>query len=324
MLRIAVTCTAVPRCVRVARKGIKMKWVVRPALLATLALAQILIPAIGPPAGPDPIAAQIKVDGPIGPGSVYSSGNIAIALTDLATTDSLLSVPLGGAVIEISVRLRINHPRLADLDIQLISPDGTAVKLANNVGGSNADFGAGTASCAGVLTAFDDDATTSVFGGAGPGIQRKFTAELQRADSDPNHGLTAPKASCGDPAKCCSSNDLPRPRIREPNSEPTASRAIAFVDLLRELPGDAHDRGRNPVVPSAFMRHVGDPEDREPGGNAVPTGTNLTRDAGSRHSPLRDYSFLNPQIARIVGHCQRTLSQRALGARSNRPMRLTS
>jgi len=41
-------------------------------------------------------------------------------------------------------------------------------------------------------------------------------------------------------------------------------------------------------------------------------------------SALRDYSFLNQQIVRIVGHCQRTLSQRALGARSNRPMPLAS
>ena len=145
-----------------------MDWILRPALVATVGLGQILAPQALPAGSPDQIPDQISVEASVGPSSVYSSADLATALADGATTDSTMFVSGRGAITDISVRLRIAHPRLADLDIQLIAPDGTAVKLANNVGGTNADFGAGNANCSGILTTFDDDATTSVLAGAGP------------------------------------------------------------------------------------------------------------------------------------------------------------
>jgi subtilisin-like proprotein convertase family protein len=145
-----------------------MDWILRPALVAMVGLGQVLAPQTQPPLGPDQSVERIRVEAPVGPGSVYSTGDLATLLIDNATTDSLLSVSGAGAVIDISVRLRIGHPRLMDLDIHLMSPDGTVVKLANDVGGLNADFGAGNVTCGGLLTTFDDDATTSVLAGAAP------------------------------------------------------------------------------------------------------------------------------------------------------------
>ena len=143
-----------------------LDWIVRQALVAIVGVGQMLAPQTIPAASPD--ESQIKVEASLGPGSVYSTGNISTVLTDTATTNSQLFVPARGAIIDISLRLRIAHPRLADLDIQLISPDGTPLKVLYRVGGASADFGAGNASCTGSLTTFDDDATTSILGGASP------------------------------------------------------------------------------------------------------------------------------------------------------------
>jgi subtilisin-like proprotein convertase family protein len=145
-----------------------MDWIVRPALVAAIGLGQLVAPQTIPAPSPDQLPTQIRVEAPVGPPALFTSGDIAVALTDLATTTSVISVNVAGSVTDISVRLRIDHPRLHDLDISLISPDGTTVKLVKNVGGANADFGAGNANCSGVMTAFDDDATTSVLGGVGP------------------------------------------------------------------------------------------------------------------------------------------------------------
>jgi subtilisin-like proprotein convertase family protein len=144
-----------------------MDWIVRRALVAMVGFGHIFTPQTPAP-GSDQRSTPIRVEASVGPSSVYSTGDIAIALTDNATTDSLLSVTGFGAVIDIRVRLRIAHPRLRDLDIQVVAPDGTAVKLANGVGADTADFGAGGANCSGLLTTFADDATTSVLAGATP------------------------------------------------------------------------------------------------------------------------------------------------------------
>ena len=147
-----------------------MNWIVRPALAAMIGFGQMLAPQPLPAPSPS----QVRVEAPVGPASVYGSGNIATALSDFATTDSILLVPARGAITDISVRLRIGHPRIRDLDIQLISPDGTAVMLVNRAGGDTADLGAGSANCSGLQTMFDDGVTTSVSTGMGPflGVHR--------------------------------------------------------------------------------------------------------------------------------------------------------
>ena len=143
-------------------------WILRPALVATVGLGQIFAPQTLPASSPDQRPKHVRVEDSVEPGSVYSTGDIAIALPNVATTDSTLAVPGFGAVIDISVRLRISHTRVGDLNIQLVAPDRTVVKLANNIGGEDDDFGAGNAGCSGLLTTFDDDATTSGLGGRAP------------------------------------------------------------------------------------------------------------------------------------------------------------
>jgi Proprotein convertase P-domain len=86
----------------------------------------------------------------------YSSGNIAVAIPDASTAQSTISVPDGGAVFGIDVRIRLNHTFDEDLAIYLIAPDGTTVELATNVGGSGANFGSGATGCGGTFTVFND------------------------------------------------------------------------------------------------------------------------------------------------------------------------
>jgi subtilisin-like proprotein convertase family protein len=147
-----------------------IEWIVRPAFVAAIAVGQILAPQSLPARSAGQTSEQIRIDAAMGPGSVFSSGDLVTALGDNAITNSYLAVSAatGGAVIDISVRLRINHPRVSDLDIQLVGPDGTTVKLAGDVGQLSADFGSGSANCSGTLTTFDDDAPTAVFGATAP------------------------------------------------------------------------------------------------------------------------------------------------------------
>jgi subtilisin-like proprotein convertase family protein len=143
-------------------------WIVRPALVATVGLGQMLAPQTIPAPSSDQVPARVRVEAPVGPSSTYSTGTLATALTDNGTTDSTLFVSDYGVVTDISVRLRIDHQRTADLDIQLITPDGTPVRLARRVGKSASDFGASTANCSGLMTTFDDAASSSVLAGVSP------------------------------------------------------------------------------------------------------------------------------------------------------------
>jgi subtilisin-like proprotein convertase family protein len=147
-----------------------MDWIVRPAMVAMVGfgLGQIFAPQTIPAPSPDQASTHIRVEASVGPASVYSTGALTTALTDDATTDSTLFVADYGTITDIDVRLRINHPDLVDLDIHLIAPDGTAVKLAPRVGKSGADFGAAGANCSGLMTTFDDDAAGTALAGTAP------------------------------------------------------------------------------------------------------------------------------------------------------------
>jgi subtilisin-like proprotein convertase family protein len=100
--------------------------------------------------------------------SVYSSGNIATPIPDLGTVDIPINVSDTGTVLDINVRVRLNHTFTQDLSISLISPAGTTVPLATQRGGSGDNYGAGTNNCSGTKTVFDDSAATSISAGASP------------------------------------------------------------------------------------------------------------------------------------------------------------
>lgn len=98
----------------------------------------------------------------------YSTGNIAVTLPDLTTTDIPLTVAEAKTVLDVRVRIRLNHTYDSDLVISLISPDGVEVKLSQRRGSSGDNFGSGTNDCSGTFTEFRDDAATSIGSGAAP------------------------------------------------------------------------------------------------------------------------------------------------------------
>ena len=64
---------------------------------------------------------------------------------DDATTNSIIRVPRRQLVADVSVGVRIDHPRAADLMLSLVSPSGTRVVLAQNRGGPlGENYGFGT------------------------------------------------------------------------------------------------------------------------------------------------------------------------------------
>ena len=100
--------------------------------------------------------------------SSYSTGNIAVPIPDLATTDIPISVPDAETILDVRLRLRLNHTFDSDLDISLISPNGVVVKLSNNNGLDGDNFGSGPNDCSGSLTEFRDDAATPISAGVAP------------------------------------------------------------------------------------------------------------------------------------------------------------
>ncbi|MCR9201189.1 MAG: proprotein convertase P-domain-containing protein, partial [Planctomycetaceae bacterium] len=87
----------------------------------------------------------------------YSSTG-AVAIGDLGVATSTVSIPDVGHATDINVTLDLSHSLTSDLEVTLISPDGTRILLANAVG-AGADF---------TGTIFDDEAGTDIAAGANP------------------------------------------------------------------------------------------------------------------------------------------------------------
>ncbi len=98
----------------------------------------------------------------------YSSGNISVPIPDNGTVEHTINVPDTGTIVDVDVKIRINHTWDADLDIYLIHPDGTMVELSTDNGGSGDDYGSGPTDCTGTFTVFDDEATTPITSGTPP------------------------------------------------------------------------------------------------------------------------------------------------------------
>jgi extracellular elastinolytic metalloproteinase len=111
---------------------------------------------------------QVGAPTSIGSAITAGTGNVAIPLPDVATTEIPITVTETGFVGDVNVRLRLNHTFDGDLAISLIAPDGTSVPLSNNRGGAGDNFGTGTNDCSGVQTVFDDSAATAISAGVAP------------------------------------------------------------------------------------------------------------------------------------------------------------
>jgi subtilisin-like proprotein convertase family protein len=107
------------------------------------------------------------------------SSNVAYAITDYATTQSplLFQGPSGNQ--KVTVTLDITHTYDADLDVYLVSPTGTRVKLFSDVGASSDNFTA---------TTFDDAALTAIADGTAPftGVFQPMALLSTFANENPN------------------------------------------------------------------------------------------------------------------------------------------
>lgn len=104
------------------------------------------------------------------PGSTssFSTGNILAPISDSSTVDVHLTVPNLGTVNTVQALVRLNHTFDADIDMFLIDPLGHTVELSTDNGGSDDNYGSGTADCAGTPTTFTDSAPSSIVTGIAP------------------------------------------------------------------------------------------------------------------------------------------------------------
>lgn len=91
----------------------------------------------------------------------FGSTDTNAAIPDSAASPLISTIVINHApnvsISDLDVRLDINHPRLSDLTVTLIAPDGTRVKLAQGVTGANFTG-----------TTFDDEGPTPIVNGVAP------------------------------------------------------------------------------------------------------------------------------------------------------------
>jgi len=102
----------------------------------------------------------------------YSSGSLQAAIPDGGRLDNGIVVPDSGPVSNVSVSVRLDHPRDSDLTLTLVSPRGTEVVLSRKRGGDGANFGGGARSCGGEPTVFEDGGS-SLAQNEGPFVEKE-------------------------------------------------------------------------------------------------------------------------------------------------------
>jgi hypothetical protein len=87
------------------------------------------------------------------------STDTPLAIVDYTTLESSLDVAFDKTVLDVIVQVNIDHTYDGDLDIFLVSPDGTRVELTTDNGSTGEGFDG---------TIFDDDASTDITDGSAP------------------------------------------------------------------------------------------------------------------------------------------------------------
>jgi subtilisin-like proprotein convertase family protein len=100
--------------------------------------------------------------------STFTSSDAPKAIPDPGTAEAPLLVPAGDAVAAVAVRLTVTHPFDSDLRLELVSPVGRAVTLAEAVGMWGHDF---------TSTVFDDAGASSILSQLPP-----FTGSFRPAE----------------------------------------------------------------------------------------------------------------------------------------------
>jgi subtilisin-like proprotein convertase family protein len=108
----------------------------------------------------------------------YSSGAINAAIPDasfpgsggggVGSVTDTTRVKGKGKVKDVNVSVRITHPYDRDLELWLMSPSRTIVKLVARHGGDGNDFGAGATDCNGTPMVLDDQAPAPISAGGAP------------------------------------------------------------------------------------------------------------------------------------------------------------
>ena len=89
----------------------------------------------------------------------YASYDVPKEIRDIETITSTLVITETGPIVDLNVKLNINHGYDGDLDIYLIAPDGTRIELFTDVGGSQDNF---------TNTIIDNEAGQSINDGSAP------------------------------------------------------------------------------------------------------------------------------------------------------------
>jgi lysyl endopeptidase len=71
---------------------------------------------------------------------LYVSKDTPIAINDNSTINSTIVIPAGFCIAEVEVDVDISHTYIGDLEVDLIAPSGTAVRLHDRSGGSSSDI----------------------------------------------------------------------------------------------------------------------------------------------------------------------------------------
>ncbi len=102
--------------------------------------------------------------GIVGAASSFSN-NTSVPLPDVATTNIPITVAgFAGSLGKVTLSLHLTHTFDSDLNISLISPDGTIIDLSSANGGAGDNYGTSCAS----RTIFDDNAAISITAGIAP------------------------------------------------------------------------------------------------------------------------------------------------------------
>jgi subtilisin-like proprotein convertase family protein len=106
----------------------------------------------GPGSGPIPTGAPAGCE-------TYASTNVPVAITDLATVQSTLTIPHDLVISDLNVAFNVTHTFDGDLDIFLRAPSTTQVELTTDNGAAGDNY---------TNTTFDDEAATAITAGTAP------------------------------------------------------------------------------------------------------------------------------------------------------------
>ncbi len=110
----------------------------------------------------------------------YESGDLSLAIPDREERRSTMVVNSIGRLDDVNVSLDVSHTWVSELQVQLLSPDGTNIDLFSNVGGDGDNF---------TDTVFDDDAPTPITYGSAPFTGSYFPeAPLSAVNGERAHG----------------------------------------------------------------------------------------------------------------------------------------